>query len=111
MVEFSQVRHGAALDYLSAVREVRVPLLADYGYSNAGLYEVAFRRTEVCTLWVGDVDAQVAAQRARDAALGLDAPGLADERFLRWDEISRDFLSGQSRELMLAAYPGPALSV
>lgn len=110
MVEFSSVQPGAGLDYLAAVRGERAPLLADHGMRLAGLYEVAFTRTQVCTLWTGDVNAHVSLLRGRDAALGLDEESLADPRLLSWEKRSNEFLAGDSRELMLAAYPGPLLS-
>lgn len=110
MIEFSTTASGKALEYLAAVREERVAILADYGFTVAGLYEVAFRRDEVCTLWVGDTDGHVRYQRARDAALGLDDPSLADERILAWETRSAELLGGRSEELLLAGYPGPSLS-
>ena len=110
MLEFADVRVDSGLDYLAAVRAERQPILADYGFQLAGLYEVAFSRGRVCTLWSGTVAGHVSLLRARDAARGLDDPELADERLLSWETTSGQFLSGDAREYMLAAYAGPMLS-
>lgn len=110
MVEFADVRIDAGLDYLAAVQEMRQPVLADHGYQLAGLYEVAFSRRQVCTLWCGDIDGHVTMMRARDAARGLDDVDLADPRIAEWDRISAQFLAADAREYLLAAYAGPPLS-
>ena len=110
MLEFAEVRVDTGLDYLAAVREERQPILTDHGYRLAGLYEVAFSRRRVCSLWCGDISAHVSLLRARDAARGLDDAALADDRLLVWDRTSAAFLDGDSREYMLAAFPGPILS-
>ncbi|MEU6423727.1 hypothetical protein [Streptomyces spiralis] len=110
VVEFTDVRTGAGLDYLAAVTEQRRPVMADYGFQLAGAYEVAFSRRQVCTLWCGGVDGHVGLLRARDAARGLDDAVLADDRLVAWERTSAAFLDGDSRELMLAAFAGPPLS-
>ena len=52
--ELSQVRPGAALDYLAAVRDEWQPVLADYGHALVGLYEVLLTDVEVVTIWATD---------------------------------------------------------
>ena len=50
--EHSTVRPGAGPDYLAAMAEEWVPpLLAEYGHTPVGLYEVMLRDTEVITVW------------------------------------------------------------
>lgn len=108
--EISKVRPGAALDYLAAVREERAPILADHGHKLVGLYEVLLTDSEVVTLWGMDLDAHLATQRARDAALGLDDEIAGDDRLLAWHKRSREFLDGPWQENMLAPFPGSRLS-
>ena len=89
--ELTEVQPGTALDYLAAVREVRAPLLAEYGHTLVGLYEVLMNDYEVCTIWATDADAHVRAGKARDVARGLaaetDTPG--DARFEAWHQQAR----------------------
>ncbi|WP_327086225.1 hypothetical protein OIE66_28295 [Nonomuraea sp. NBC_01738] len=110
LFESATVRPGAALDYLEAVRAERAPVLAEYGHRLAGLYEVQFCDTEVVTLWGVSMDDHLAAQRARDAALGLDDEVAGDERLLRWRDRARVFLDGPWRETLLAPFPGSRLA-
>lgn len=110
LFESAQVRPGAALDYLDAVREERAPLLADHGHRPVGLYEVLFCDTEVVTVWGTSLDDHLALQRARDAALGLDDEAEPDGRLLDWSRRARDFLTGPWRETLLAPFPGCRLS-
>ncbi|MGW5385755.1 hypothetical protein [Nocardia sp. NPDC003963] len=110
LLEIADVRPGAALDYLAAVRAERAPVLADHGHILAGLYEVAFTRTKAVSLWVTDIDGHVGVLRARDAALGLDSEVPPDERLLDWDRRAAEFHTAPARDLYLAAYPGPLLS-
>ncbi|GAA2382038.1 hypothetical protein [Nonomuraea africana] len=108
--ESASVRPGAALDYLEAVRAERLPILRDHGHTLVGLYEVLFCDTEVVTVWGTTLDAHLATQRARDAALGLDDEAAPDERLLTWGKRARDYLSGTWRETLLAPFPGSRLS-
>ncbi|MCU0273637.1 MAG: hypothetical protein MUE34_10410 [Acidimicrobiales bacterium] len=110
--EVTEVRPGAALDYLDAVRDVRAPMLADHGHRLTGLYEVLLTDTEVVTLWATDVDAHVALGRCWDATRGLlddeeaAAAGVEpDERLLSWEVIARD-LTVRRREELLTPAPG-----
>ena len=108
--ESATVRPGAALDYLAAVQEERAPMLADHGQRLIGSYEVQFCDTEVVTLWGTSLDAHLALQRSRDAALGLDDEVEADHRLVSWRKRARDFLSGGWRENLLAPFPGSKLA-
>lgn len=108
--ESAQVRPGAALDYLAAIREERAPIMAEHGHRLVGAYEVQFCDTEVVTLWGTDMDAHLALQRARDAALGMDDEATPDERLVSWRTRARDFLTGPWRENMLAPFPGSKLA-
>jgi hypothetical protein len=110
MIEFAEVRPGSALDYLAAVREERAPALDQHGHRLAGLYQVAFSSSAVCTLWTMDLDAHVGLLKARDAALGLDTEVEGDDRLIDWEHRRAGFLTGEAQERLLAAYPGPALS-
>ncbi|NUU24479.1 MAG: hypothetical protein HOV68_23685 [Streptomycetaceae bacterium] len=110
LFESAQVRPGAALDYLEAVREERAPVLAEHGHRLLGLYEVLLCDTEVVTVWGTDLDAHLALQRSRDAALGLDDEAEADERLVTWRKQARTYLDGTWRETLLAPFPGCKLS-
>ncbi|MFC4584986.1 hypothetical protein [Sphaerisporangium corydalis] len=110
LFESAQVRPGAALDYLAAVRAERAPVLAEHGHRLVGLYEVLFCDTEVVTIWGMSLDDHLATQRARDAALGLDDETEPDPRLLTWGRRARDFLDGPWRETLLAPFPGSRLA-
>jgi hypothetical protein len=110
LFESARVRPGAALDYLAAVREERVPLLAEHGHRLIGLYEVLFCDTEAVTIWGMSLDDHLALQRARDAALGLDDEVTPDKRLLDWQRRAREFLEGPWRETLLAPFPGSRLA-
>jgi hypothetical protein len=100
--ELTEVRPGAALEYLDAVREERAPLLADYDHQLVGLYEVMMNDYEVCTIWATTADAHVRAARARDLARGLarGAEGDADPRFEAWHARARQWCVHWREELM-----------
>ncbi|WP_433254884.1 hypothetical protein ACQPYK_13630 [Streptosporangium sp. CA-135522] len=110
LFESAQVRPGAALEYLDAVRRERMPVLADHGHRVVGLYEVLLCDSEVVTIWGTSLADHLALQRARDAALGLDDEAEPDPRLLDWSRRSRDFLTGPWRETLLAPFPGSRLS-
>lgn len=110
VLESAQVRPGAALDYLAAVREERVPVLADHGHRPAGLYEVLLCDTEVVTVWGTDLDSHLRLQRSYDATLGLDDEVDGDERLLAWRRRAREFLDGPWRETLLSPFPGSRLA-
>ena len=98
--ELSEVRAGAALDYLGAMQEEWVPVAREYGLRPVGLYEVLMSDTEVVTVWAGNIEAVVALGRAYDACRGLDDGAKADDRVLRWRERAREYTTRWREELM-----------
>jgi len=99
--ELSEVRPGAALEYLAAVRDERQPLLADYGHTLVGLYEVLLTDVEVITIWATDPTGHEALGRATDES--------GDERVHRWRVRRREFVTRWREELM-TPHPGTFLS-
>ena len=99
--ELSEVRAGAALEYLAAMREEWLPVCADYGLAPVGLYEVLNLDTEACTVWAGDIEGIVKMGRAYDAARGLDDEVEADDRILAWRRRAREFCTRWREELMV----------
>ena len=104
--EIATVRPGAALDYLAAVAEVRVPLMLEYGLTATGLYETLLTDTEAVTVWAHDVDAHIAVQRAEHASRHGDLGG--DERLAAWRRTAREFVVSWREELM-TPMPGTLL--
>jgi hypothetical protein len=80
--ELSEVRPGAALDYLAAVRESRLPLLAEYRHELVGLYEV----------------------------LMTDVEEGGDERIAQWHKQARAAGRTRWREELMTPYPDTLLS-
>ncbi|HEV8298620.1 MAG TPA: hypothetical protein VGQ20_15040 [Acidimicrobiales bacterium] len=107
--EITDVRPGAALEYLDAVRDVRRPILEDHGHRLVGLYEVMMHDTEVCTVWATDVAAHVELAKAYDVARGLlssDRAGVAgDDRIVAWQKTATQWTTRWREELMTPA-PG-----
>jgi hypothetical protein len=107
--EITEVRPGAALDYLDVVRDVRAPALANHGHTLVGLYEVMMHDTEVCTVWATDVDSHIRAGKAYDVARGLlsaeEAGVDGDQRLVDWLVAAREFTTRWREELMTPA-PG-----
>ena len=99
--ELSQVRPGAALDYLAAVRGEWQPVASDYHHSLVGLYEVLLTDTEVLTIWATDPAGHEALGRATDDG--------TDERIPRWRARAREFLTRWREELM-TPHPSAPLS-
>jgi hypothetical protein len=100
--ELSEVRPGAALDYLAAVRESRLPLLADYGHELVGLYEVLMTDVEVLTIWATDPAGHAALMRAADDG--------SDARLARWRDEAREAGRTRWREELMTPYPDTLLS-
>ncbi len=100
--ELSEVRPGAALDYLAAVRECRAPLLEEYGHALVGLYEVLMTDVEVVTIWAADPAGHEAMMRAADSG--------DDERFARWHERTRAAGRTRWREELMTPHPSTVLS-
>jgi hypothetical protein len=98
--ELTQVRPGAALDYLAATVAERVPLMAEYGHIATGLYEVQFCDTEVVTIWATDVASHTRLQKAYDAARGLTDDAEGDPRLVAWRRRAREYATRWREELM-----------
>jgi hypothetical protein len=111
--ELTEVRPGAALDYLGAVRDERAPLMAEYGHQLVGLWEVMMTDIEVCTVWATEPADHARLGKARDVARGLLATGVAgvdgDDRIEAWHTRARDFTVRWREELMTPA-PGTLLA-
>ena len=59
--ELAQAVPGAALDYLSAVREEKAPGLADHNHRLSGLYESLSVDDQIVTIWATDITSQLKA--------------------------------------------------
>lgn len=79
--EISKVRPGAGPDYLAAVREQRVPAMAERGIHLVGLYDTVLDDTEVCTIWATDIAAHTDLLRDGDPW-----PAVARRWCTRWHE-------------------------
>ncbi len=90
--ELSQCRPGAAADYLAAVREEWAPVVADYGHSVVGLYEVLLTDREVMTIWAAD-------PQSHCDLMAASVEG-TDDRIAKWRARSREFLTHWREELM-----------
>ena len=105
--EMTEVRPGTALEYLDAVREVRAPLMVEYGHHLVGLYEVMMTDIEVCTVWATEPADHVRMGKARDVARGV-ANGAAagvdgDSRIEEWHQQARQWTTRWREELMTPA--------
>ena len=100
--EISEVRPGDALNYLALVRDLRAPLLADYGHTLVGLYEVLLTDVEVVTIWATDPAAHESLMRAGDEG--------SDERIARWQGRARDAGRTRWREELMTPHPDTQLS-
>ncbi|MEM7140424.1 MAG: hypothetical protein AAF548_05265 [Actinomycetota bacterium] len=98
--EVLTVRPGAALEFLAAVVDERVPVVADHGMVPTGLYEVVNNQHEVVMVWATSVDAWVDQRQARDAALGLDDAAEPDERLVAWERRSAEYVTGGDTHVM-----------
>lgn len=107
--ELTEVRPGTALEYLDAVREERAPLMAEYGHTLVGLWEVMMNDYEVCTVWATEAEHHVRMGKARDVARGLasaEAAGVeGDSRIEAWHRNARQWATRWREELMTPA-PG-----
>jgi hypothetical protein len=98
--EILTVRPGTQLEFLAAVAEERVPLLADYGIAPTGLYEVTSNQHEVVMVWAASIPATTRYRQNRDAARGLCEEGEADDRIPAWDRRSAAWVTGGDTHLM-----------
>jgi hypothetical protein len=100
--EISEVRPGDALSYLALVRDLRAPLLADYGHTLVGLYEVLLTDVEVVTIWATDPAGHESLMRTADEG--------SDERITRWNSRARDAGRARWREELMTPHPDTPLS-
>jgi hypothetical protein len=98
--EVLTVRPGAPLDFLTAVAEARVPLMAEYGHHVTGLYEVLGNQYEVVMVWATDIPSNVRLRQNRDAARGLCDEGEPDHRLVTWEKTSAEFVTGGNTHIM-----------
>ncbi len=94
--ELSRVRPGTALEYLAALRDEQIPLRRQFGHEPIGFWQVLMSDTEVCTIWLTDLDSHI-------AWLSSD-----DERIQRWRERARKTCTDWREEMMVAC-PGTPL--
>lgn len=99
--ELSEVWPGAGPDYLAAVVEGHVPVMAEHGHQLIGAYEVLLRDTEVVTLWATDLDSHLTLMQAAET----------DERIPKWREEVRQYLSRWREELMVPHQGTPLATV
>jgi hypothetical protein len=81
--EVSQVRPGAAGEYLAALRSEWAPVAASHGHRLVGAFEVQFTDVEVVSLWATDVASHVEFEQAE---LDLDWPDRRRQFVSRWRE-------------------------
>lgn len=86
----AEVRPGAAGDYMAAVQERLVPLLADHGHTLTGLYENVFDGAEVFAVWATDVDGHVSRWRTAES----------DEQVVAWRRTAGEYVLRVREELM-----------
>jgi hypothetical protein len=98
--ELVTVRPGSALDFLAAVVDVRVPLLAEYDHQPVGLYEVLGNQHEVVMVWATTIPGQLRVRRSRDHARGLCDEGDADARLVAWETTSAEYVTGGNTHVM-----------
>ena len=91
--ELTEVRPGSARDYLAAGLEERAPLMAEYGHTLVGLWEVLMTDFEVCTVWATEPDHHVRVLAARTG----------DDRVAAWHEHARQWTTRWREELMTPA--------
>jgi hypothetical protein len=98
--ELLEVRPGAALEFLAAVAEERVPVLREHAHEPTGLYEVLGNQHEVVLVWATSVAAQTALRKARDAAWGLSDEAAPDDRLRSWEQTAAGYVTGGITQLM-----------
>ena len=98
--EVLTLRPGTPLEFLAAVVEERVPLLAEYGHHATGLYEVTSNQTEVVMVWATDIPSQTRYRQNRDTTRGLCDEGEIDERIVAWERRSAEYVTGGDSHIM-----------
>ena len=81
--EVTEVRPGAATDYLAAIREEWAPVAAQHGHRLCAAFEVQFTDVEVITLWATDVQSHLEFEQAD---LDIDWPARRRQFTTRWRE-------------------------
>ncbi|MBW2498177.1 MAG: hypothetical protein JRF61_12950 [Deltaproteobacteria bacterium] len=95
-----EVRPGTQIEYLAAVVEERVPLLAERGIHLTNLLEVINNPTEVVVVWATDIPTWVQLRKDFDTTRGLDDTGTPDPRLVEWQSVENRFVTGGRTELM-----------
>jgi len=98
--ELTEVLPGTALEYLAAVREERVPLMAEYGQHATGLYEVLNNQHEVVMVWATDIPSYLTYRKNRDTTRGLTDDGAVDDGIVAWERVSAEFVTGGDHHIM-----------
>ena len=98
--EVLTVRPGSQLDFLAAVVEERVPMLAPRGVEATGLWEVVNNQHEVVLVWATSVDAWVQLRRDLDTTRGLDDTGTPDEALTAWEARWAGYVTGGDTHVM-----------
>ena len=98
--EILTVRPGSQLEFLAAVVEQRLPLLAEYGHVATGLYEVTSNQHEVVMVWATDIASQTRYRQNRDTTRGLCDEGEADDRIVAWDHTRAEYVTGGDTHVM-----------
>ena len=82
-------------------------MLAEYGHTLVGLWEVLLNDYEVCTVWATEPRHHVRLAKARDVTRGVasaaDAGVAGDERLEAWHRLSRQWATRWREELMTPA--------
>jgi hypothetical protein len=81
--ELTEVRPGAAADYLAAIREEWAPVARQHGHRLVGAFEVGFTDVEVVTFWATDLQSHLEFEQA---ALDIDWPARRRQFTTRWRE-------------------------
>jgi hypothetical protein len=95
--ELTEVRAGAATEYLAATRELRAPAMEAHGHRLIGLYEVLLTDTEVCTVWATNPASHASWIRAEHEC--------ADADVRSWQSLRRQ-LATRWREELMTPCPG-----
>jgi hypothetical protein len=81
--EVTEVRPGAAGDYLAVIREEWAPVAAEHGHRLVAAFETQFTDVEVITLWATDVQSHIEFEQAD---LAGDWPARRRQFTTRWRE-------------------------
>lgn len=86
--EVAEVRAGSAPEYLAAVLDERVDLMARFDHTLTGAYEVVYSDTEVITVWATTPESHVSLMRSDDPRIG------------RWRRRAGEWVVHRRAELM-----------